>query len=718
MEPREYLELFLSHGLELPGSGVVAHVALGHGGEVSTTINWGTLVFPAFVTAETGVALGGARSSELVLLLTRLPMVGGLPERPVSLLAARGQLTEVSVKLSGKLGLGVKAGVSPTTKASTTFTSKDTLKARKQASKEEFGKVGSKVLGQLGAEAAASIALNAHCAYTAQMLFARDPGPQYFADARDSTLVAAFGEFLAEAGTRVGVKERALKLLTTEAAGLLAGSLPNPTIANQIKTAITGGRTPFAQLEAALQSAASYLMWGAYAKHATSKRYLRMFDEVLADLKEQGERNRLVRFFSKEAKRRVKDQATLLVRQVGGEEFLPEVGRSGYASLGDLSTRLQSMVSLLQMSDREVLSILGKVTEMLKILVVYQETERSSRTDSDAPVTQDADRMPSNLNYVSLVGHEPSAGASIDVDVGLTVNTGVSSELGVSRSDGVVRKAKFTNYRLQQVSSPTERTMKGAVVITQDTKVSYVQTVTTHHTKVKATLGGKDMLDPDEYQPNAVMTMSYQSYHVRWTPPELQSDEASAVVHPGCGSSIGVSVPTGDFVSLVGEGADGSLGQSLCRSLGVDAGELDALLAELDYLASLDAKENGAPSAIFLEATFARPELAEIPVEWQPTRPELVSASLAAVEDSPKALEALRVRYRQADTYSESVDGEVKLGLTKVVKVGIKLRSVAEASHSGMVDLAIRWYGTRAGLNEAGAAIPEDHVPAPILFTQ
>ncbi|MBT6176863.1 MAG: hypothetical protein HOI23_06410 [Deltaproteobacteria bacterium] len=709
---------FMKLGFSYPGQAAQGYGVAGAGGGIEVAVDFGKLFLPGFATAEVKASGDYARSSETVLVTIRQSIIGNSSgAKPVCFIAAQGKLNECSVSLGASIG--VKASVGHSDAGTQTMMTEDSeSKAMSEAVKEKHGSVGGAVLEKLAVGASAEASLSAGISYSGEFLHVRDPAPSWFSSANSQELKELFGHYVAPAGTRQGTKERIKLFLRKSETGVLQNLLPKLGFWTRIQKAVTKGNIPFEDLMQALGDAMSFLAWADYIAGADPS-YLRNIEKSISDIDIQLARSWAARRFNKSDKRTVKNQAMELFSDDLVRAMSAEKGLSGYASLEEIKGALERVREAIKLPAQNRRLMKEKISLLYKHAHAHREKEYSRET----PTIELGDGIPSGLCFLNLVGHKPEASASVKASAGLTATS--LAKFAATAEAGITISKKFTNYRLQHYQMSEQQGGSGSknlVVFTQDTRLTYTQCSTKlTATAVASVVASKDLLakdgKPRQYEPATplINTMLYQSAYIAWTPPPAGVETVQT--QPGTGLVRAMSVSLEGFNTLV-KGSDAlGLSEQVAKAIGVGPDVLRGAMSSFSFLADMDPK--GLANAILIEATFSTPSKT-IPVSWMNGEPKLSKDAATKLNESVSSLESIRIRYRMADNYSQSKSTTFQLGIPKTpVKVGIKLKSVADAGSSALVDLGIHWFGARSSLNAPLVTqYPEDVVPSAIIFHQ
>ena len=212
--------------------------------------------------------------------------------------------------------------------------------------------------------------------------------------------------------------------------------------------------------------------------------------------------------------------------------------------------------------------------------------------------------------------------------------------------------------------------------------------------------------------------LCYDSAVGIWTPPASSGIKEGEIAQVDLGVGSGWSY---------GQSADAEILYSYVKSY-KDTGELDGYLASLGYsvgvsqtqfkefldgcgdliemLGGPDADPNATPSAMLIEATFARSGRATVDVKWHKGRwilgPFGLNTSLRTIlipqEHKLDHLQAIRLRYRMNDTTMES-RSRFKLGVKYIVKIGVEYETIENCGSEGIVNLYTHWFGSFSAYN-------------------
>ena len=212
------------------------------------------------------------------------------------------------------------------------------------------------------------------------------------------------------------------------------------------------------------------------------------------------------------------------------------------------------------------------------------------------------------------------------------------------------------------------------------------------------------------WTPNALNYMQYEAGFAVWSPPPHGSHVTDATVSlgPGSGYAFGQSVDVARFLAAVRRTADaGALGaylQGLAGALGVTRKQIATFVANpeiatfAEFWSDPEAMDPALqPSAFLLEASFAvagRTVPARLhDHRWTigPFGPHTLIGHMTAGGHSAERLQAIRLRYRAADTKHRT--STFSLGVQYIAAFGISLKRIERAGSEAIINLGTVWFG-------------------------
>ena len=662
----------------------------------------------------------------MVIGLFRQPGLNHTPDNPVCFVIGDGSFVQWTVKVGATVGVKAEASLNAATGGSTMMTSDDDQEAAEDRAKETHGDVGGPALGLIGLKASASAIAEAGLSYDAEWVFVRDTAPRWYDGARNTNLQEDLAGWVGTRGTRAGLKERINQFFKTNQStiGVLA---PRLSSLQTLQRLVTGGRIPLTMYDTALRDLSSFLTWLHHALGTDLTTFKRELETLTSQIQKQQGSNWMARRFNKSEKRAVKDQAAQFLSKLGNGSFDAKKGHSGYASLSAINARLAALTSALELSAPQVDTLRDASSRLTAQIMSHQREDMPAEhgTETEETTPEPPAAVPNNLTFMSLMGTKKGASAGVKVEAIAAVEIpAIGSQFGGSAGVGAEHQRKFTDYRLQHYASRKQGGKNVITVFTQDTHVAMIQTTLEAKAQAEAVVFGKDLLqkpNPEERHAAAkatktINTMTYRSAHLTWSPPSPTSNTTPSL--PGTGYSLGTSLAIENFVALVRGNQDVTTLALLSKTLNVRAENLWDVFKQLDYLSDLDDKRNGGPSAMLIETTFQTPQV-NIPINWVEGEPQLGADGIAAVIGAHNpVLQAIRIRYRAVDTYNEGSTGTFTLGIPSTeMALSFELKSIRDASLSGIVELGTFWVGTWDKHNKA-ASVPEDLVVPPVLIHQ
>ncbi|MFO0660578.1 MAG: hypothetical protein U0165_12210 [Polyangiaceae bacterium] len=209
--------------------------------------------------------------------------------------------------------------------------------------------------------------------------------------------------------------------------------------------------------------------------------------------------------------------------------------------------------------------------------------------------------------------------------------------------------------------------------------------------------------------------MYYESAVASWAPPAQpgakEGELADVVMAPGTGYQFGQSVEAKTCAKAVartrtsGE-LDGYF-QGLANCIGVVHSQMKEFVDEYgELMEDLAADPSLNLSAFLIEATFSRQSRIVVPAKWVSGRWMLgpfglgktLRGSIIPKQHAGEYLEAIRLRYRRADTTDKS-RVRFSLGFKYIASGSLVIESIERAGSESIINVATRWYNRFARYN-------------------
>jgi hypothetical protein len=333
------------------------------------------------------------------------------------------------------------------------------------------------------------------------------------------------------------------------------------------------------------------------------------------------------------------------------------------------------------------------------------------------------------------LGDDTEMETSLDEQISAGVSVGGSAKATLVQVGGSIKKTIYRYQSLTYLNGPA-RDSKRQLVMTQDTTITYKQALldalklevgveASAHLGDRGVEGGVGAELQPAWANQKYNAMSYVSGVAYWF-----SEGDNPVLHDvGSGYSLGQSCSLSNILALGAYNSSGELTlktdpataaycQALGRRLGVTGEQVKGFLqgGGLSMCEALSFDPNLQPDAVLIEASFsARPAL-----KWRKT---LRGANTKQIDDfrgamieaakatRARSLEAIRLRYRIADSANRD-ETKFKLGFKLLGNgAGIALSSVDRAGSEGVVDLATVWFNELARFNTVKSRNDADWLP-------
>lgn len=233
----------------------------------------------------------------------------------------------------------------------------------------------------------------------------------------------------------------------------------------------------------------------------------------------------------------------------------------------------------------------------------------------------------------------------------------------------------------------------------------------------------------------ALNYMYYDSAVAVWTPPAAagttDGEEQQVTLAKGSGFAFGQSVDAKTCAKAVARCvANGELDgyfQGLANCIGATTEQMKAFVDEHGEMMQILAESEELDlKAFVIEATFSTPSTVQVACKWKSGRWMLgpfgagksLRGALIPKRLSDTYLEAIRLRYRRADT-KDSSRMRFSLGFKYIASLSVQIESIERAGSEGIINVATRWYNKFASHNTGAQDVAyEKAVPVVALVHQ
>ncbi|MDJ0600220.1 MAG: hypothetical protein QNJ37_15440 [Crocosphaera sp.] len=334
--------------------------------------------------------------------------------------------------------------------------------------------------------------------------------------------------------------------------------------------------------------------------------------------------------------------------------------------------------------------------------------------------------LPYEATFFSLFSHAYGIQAEIAAEAGIGGAGQVGNEDvylsygGIFKAQlmaGVYGNAKFTNYTYQNFSS----NRSDEIFKTQRTTMLFKQVYTAAEASGSI---GSPIDTPTDYkkktkqgQYDLINSLSYQSGFVYWEKETQKDDEIYKLSKKGlsgfaCGHSL-IAQQLNKYYQYTSADSEKKSRylESLAKQLRIDSTLIRDFLDKKEHRGLILDILTFQQAGHFLEATFVAPDNLNFHLDPKSGQPH--DDTFEQLEAQSKILQSLRFRTALQDGNTLNKPG-FKFGLNiKVVKLGIDLGKVQEATSLKLTDYVIEWYDRNGRITNNA---PNPYVPSSFLF--